>query len=129
VETEGEQHYPAVATGAFGAKGPCEIVIRVRSERERMLRAAKAWGIGWGIAAVTAFIPIAHFILVPTFFLIGPILGFTVYAQERCVVRGTGKCPQCQSDLVIATGSYKDELYGHCPTCRAYVHIALTTTP
>jgi hypothetical protein len=120
-----ETCYASEATGCFGSKGPCEICIRIRSERERFWRAAKAWGIGWGIMVVSAFVPIAHWILVPSFLLIGPLLGFSAYGQDRVVTRGSGKCPECHNELTVTPGSYKDELWAHCAHCRAYVNIAV----
>jgi hypothetical protein len=72
-------------------------VLRVRkfSERERWWRALAMLGFMWGLAVATAFIPLAHFVLVPAFLIAGPVTAVLRYRAGEHVEVATGECPTC----------------------------------
>ncbi|MEO5970783.1 MAG: hypothetical protein ABIQ95_12725, partial [Bdellovibrionia bacterium] len=60
-----------------------EGLIRVQSwnKKERLIRAFKFGGLCWVAAGLSVFIPLLHFILVPGFFIAGPILAYFILGQ------------------------------------------------
>ena len=70
--------------------------------QERMIRALKMGGLCWGFALVSILIPLAHFVLVPSFLIAGPIVGMYFYRLESMVIGGSGNCPACQKPFQIA---------------------------
>ncbi len=73
----------------------------VYSKQQRMARGLAALGICWGLAAVTLFIPIAHFVLVPGFLIAGPVAGFMRYRLAETLEEVTGECPTCHEQVTI----------------------------
>jgi hypothetical protein len=49
----------------------------------------------WAAALVSVFIPVAHFLLVPGFFLAGLYLLFHNLRVQTSVTAATGVCPDC----------------------------------
>ena len=89
----------------------------------RLLRAAKAWAVLWGLAVVSVLIPVAHFILVPAFFIAGPIAAFRRFRQESGILGGEGLCPACGGRIVIEAHADDWPLFDICGVCRASVRI------
>ena len=58
---------------------PATLYRNVYSPRERLLRALKILGIFWGLALLSVPILVAHFVLVPGFFLLGPVMAYRRY--------------------------------------------------
>jgi hypothetical protein len=81
---------------------PGEVRLQVWDSRARMVRALQYLGMIWGLAVVTAFVPGVHFVLVPVFFMAGPIVAWGIYRQERAILGGQGVCPDCGVTLVIS---------------------------
>jgi hypothetical protein len=81
----------------------------------------------WGIALVSAFIPVAHFVLVPAFLLLGVALfAKRVSTNERASpTRGT--CPDCGVEQELDL-SDKWEL-PYSLTCRSCQRRLTLTTP
>ncbi|NOY63425.1 MAG: hypothetical protein GXP10_09815 [Gammaproteobacteria bacterium] len=86
---------------------------------DRMRRAVKTLAIMWGIALVTLFIPLAHFVLVPAFLIMGPILAVKRYKLAEVVEKATGACPKCGDDMTIELEP-EDKLphWTYCPLCN-----------
>ena len=79
-----------------GAAESGALTVNVYSNAERVKRAAKILGICWGLAVVTLFIPLAHFILVPSFLLAGPIMAYMKYRVVESVEGAQGLLPAVQ---------------------------------
>lgn len=73
----------------------------VYSKQQRMTRGLSALGICWGLAVVTLFIPIAHFVLVPGFLIAGPVAGYMRYRLTETMEEATGECPTCREQVTI----------------------------
>lgn len=88
------------------------------SDRERLLRALKMLGVLWALALVTVFIPVAHFVLVPTFLLAGPIVAFRRYGMKFALEKVGAVCPACGQEIVIPLEP-GDRLpkRTYCPAC------------
>ncbi len=71
------------------------------AKNERLARAGKLLGIFWGLAVVTLFIPLAHFLLVPGFLIAGPIMAFVRYRVDESMEKVSGECPTCHEEVDI----------------------------
>jgi hypothetical protein len=80
--------------------------LTVRFDRARRLRRALAALLGfWGAMVVSVFIPIAHFVLVPSLFLAG-IYQFVRRLKVGEQVRGVhGVCPDCGTEQDFELGT------------------------
>jgi 4-hydroxybenzoate polyprenyltransferase len=95
-------------------------VVQLRSlgAAERAKRAAKMVGILWGLAVLSVFVPIAHFVLVPGFFLAGLVAAAMVYRTEIVVVGGEASCPKCGAAVSITPGTARWPMRETCEACQ-----------
>ncbi len=101
------------------AASVAELHSRTFSNGERMVRAGKILAICWGLALITLFIPIAHFFLVPTFLIAGPVMAFMKYKVETVLEEAHGVCPECSEsvDIELDPGD-KLPKRTYCPACN-----------
>lgn len=86
--------------------------------QERLLRAVSVVLAFWGIALVTVLVPIAHFLLVPFFLILGPVLGWLRFRQEILTVGVKTCCPVCQQSAMIhMEGVTQLPAHVYCPQC------------
>lgn len=100
------------------------VFIQTWDKKTRMIRSAKWWVAMWVLAGVTVFIPVLHFILVPAFFSLGPVVGIWTYRQSKAVMGGQGNCPKCGKELVIEPSKASWPLKDLCTDCRSQVFIS-----
>ena len=108
---------------AFGREAR-EAVVRVRHWRpaERVARTLAGWLGCWLLAAITLFIPVAHIIAVPAFFIGGIVLLARRSREGRTFVEGRGSCPACGAEQTFRLrGRFALPKETACPTCRARV--------
>ena len=116
---------PATLT-AFGAS-PVPVTATVLSQApgERMARTAAALGACWGLALVSLFIPVEHFILVPTFFIAGIAVAVVRMREDTRLLGVRGTCPRCgQAQDFEVGGRFTPSRSLDCPRC----HNTLTLT-
>ena len=89
-----ERHVPFILTGYHGAPTHGTAAIQVFSREQRWRRALTGLGKWWGVALLSVFIPIAHFLLVPSFLIYGM---FACDLQAMGVGPGTTCCPDDQT--------------------------------
>ena len=89
---------------------------------DRTTRAVTALIVCWVIAAVTLFIPIAHFFLVPAFLIAGPIVAFSRYRQEDSKEKVEGTCPRHNGEISVSMEN-TDKLpkWTYCPECNGAI--------
>jgi hypothetical protein len=116
---------PASLT-AFGASLRRVSVTVVRpSPGRRAVRALKAGGVFWAVAAGCVFLPGLHFVLVPGFLLVGVVVGFRHLRDQEIVSRVHGPCPRCGLDQDFAAGNGLTPSWElDCPGCHN--HLTLT---
>lgn len=105
-----------------------EIRVQFWDHRERTIRALKLGGLCWAAAVLSVALPIAHFVLVPAFFLAGPIVAYLILKQESVVLGGQGTCPNCAATFTIARAPYRFPISDLCTGCRTNVSIELDQT-
>jgi hypothetical protein len=116
----------SASLAVFGAQ-PRRVSVTVMhpSPGERVMRALKAGGAFWAIAAGCVFLPGLHFVLVPTFLLIGVAAGFRHLRDQEIVSRVRGACPRCGLEQEFAAGNRLAPTWTiDCPAC----HNTLTLT-
>jgi len=92
--------------------------------RDRIKRATISWLGCWGLAGITLFIPIAHFFLVPAFFIAGPIIGISKYKQIDAKEKVVGLCPQHKAETSIhLEATDKLPKWTYCPECNASLQL------
>jgi len=85
------------ATWCYPAHEPTAAVVRLRwvSKRGRLMAALKALGGFWLAAVAAVFLPLLHFILVPTLLLLGPLMFFWKLRESVTLLGADGPCPAC----------------------------------
>src|SRR5205085_12705258 len=73
--------------GYHGAPTSGTVTIREFNRDERVRRALAGLGKWWGVAIVSVFIPVAHFVLVPSFLAYG---GWQFFQRLRTFELATG---------------------------------------
>ena len=116
---------PATLTAFGAAPAPAKATVLSQPPGERLARTAAALGVCWGLALVIVFIPVAHFILVPTFFIAG-IAVAVARAREATRLLGVhGVCPRCAAEQDFEVGGrFTPSKSLDCPKC----HNTLTLT-
>ena len=96
---------PLAITGYHGPPTAASL-LTVTFDRARRLRRALRGLLGfWGAMVVSVFIPIAHFVLVPSFFVTG-LYQFFRRLKVHEQVRGVhGACPDCGAEQDFEVGS------------------------
>lgn len=112
---------------AFGAPPRRVTVTVVRpSPGQRVARALKAGGVFWAVAAGCVFLPGLHFVLVPSFLLIGVAAGFRHLRDQEIASRVRGACPRCGLEQEFAAGSRLTPAWSlACPACHNNLTLAL----
>ena len=91
--TETTHTYPL--TGYSSNPATATVTTRCFEPREPTRRAVKGLATFWGVALATVFIPVAHFVLVPSFALYGAFTFFERLGAQEIVVKAEGVCPDC----------------------------------
>lgn len=116
-----ERHY--ALTGYADTPASAAVTLHRYGRGERMRRAAKGAGAAWAAALGSVFIPVAHFVLVPTFLVLGAFLGWSRARTRVEAVRVHGRCPDCGTEQDFdAHGSWQTPYPVACQAC----HRALT---
>ena len=111
-----------------GKSSSGKVIVQRWSRKGRVRRSLKILGFIWILAVLSVFLPIAHFILVPVFFIAGPIVAHFIYKQESAVVGGESLCPNCGKQLPIVSGPNKWPLEDLCSNCQTHVLVEMLNT-
>ncbi len=114
---------PVWISNMGGDQGEGLVRIEVFSTAQRVVRALKLGGICWLAAIGAVFLPIIHFILVPSLLLAGPVIAGWQWSCRERIVDGEGVCPSCQAKLPIAGGTVRWPLAESCPECNRGLQI------
>jgi len=91
-------------TGYSPTPSTATVTIRSFEKPERIRRALKGLATFWGAAIGSVFIPVAHFLLVPSFALYGAYTFFERLSAAQVVVAAAGTCPDCGKPQKLETG-------------------------
>jgi len=86
---------------------------------ERATRALTGLGACWGLAVLAVFIPVAHFVLVPTLLMAGIVVGVRRLREDHILTHVHGACPRCglEQDFQKSGGS-RGRWTLDCAGCR-----------
>ncbi|GIL18645.1 MAG: hypothetical protein BroJett040_23960 [Oligoflexia bacterium] len=71
------------------------------SQKERVKRAGKSFFFLFGLALAAIFVPVLHFVLVPLFLLLAPIVGFFQYQKTEHLMIRQVRCSRCQKEFQV----------------------------
>jgi hypothetical protein len=114
-----EAEVPASLT-AFGyAPRPASAVVVEQTPGQRFGRTAAGLATWWGLALGGLFIPVAHFVLVPTFLVGGVIVAIRRSREDRRLLRIRGTCPRCGTPEELTPGGrFVSGRSLDCPACH-----------
>jgi hypothetical protein len=98
--------------------------VRERDPGERTVRAMKGGGALFGLALLSIFIPIAHFVLVPGFLLAAVVFALKRMREGASIVALSGTCPRCKEERTFdARGPFRPETRTTCPVCSFAIDV------
>lgn len=100
-----------------------EVYVQTWTSSQRRIRALKSLALWWGLAFVSIFIPILHFVLVPVFLGAGLIIPCVVLGKNSVILGGQGTCPYCSRPFRIARSANRWPLQDICEFCHRHVRI------
>jgi hypothetical protein len=113
-----------ILSGYHGKPTPATLRVATFDRSERVRRAVKALGGFWGAMVVSVFIPVAHFVLVPSLFFVG-IWQFFRRLRTVELVRGAhGLCPDCGLEQDFELGSPRVPQSVACAGCHRGLTLA-----
>jgi hypothetical protein len=90
-----------------------------QSPGQRLARIAAGLGLFWGLALVGLFIPVAHFILVPTFVVAGIAMAVVRAREDKRLLKVRGVCPRCGAEQEFkVNGRFTSQRSLDCPACQ-----------
>lgn len=103
---------------------PGQLQTTVFAHNDRVQRGLLKLGTFWLLALVSVPIIIAHWVLVPGFFIAGPWMGYRTYKMTQRHDHIDGDCPVCQTTVKIKTEAQQTlPLWTYCPHCNAPLQI------
>ena len=123
-----ETEVPASLTAFGHSPRPALAVIVEQAPGQRLARTLAGLGMFWGLALGSVFIPVAHFVLVPTFVVGGIVMAVKRAREDRRLLRVHGACPRCGTLQDLQPGGrFVDGRTFDCPTCHG--NLTLATRP
>jgi len=92
---------PFQLRGYHGVPTSGTVTIREFNRNERVRRALAGLGKWWGIAVLSVLIPVAHFVLVPSFLAYGAWQFFQRLGTVDLVIDARGTCPDCGTEQAL----------------------------
>ena len=114
----------AVSIRALEKENPGSITIEHFSPAQRAANAARTAGKTFAATVACVFIPVAHFILVPTGLLLTAVLAFLSYRKRSRIKAFKGECPACGAVIELSASSAdRLPLYEFCDKCSREITI------
>jgi hypothetical protein len=115
---------------AFG-HAPCWVtaVVIEQTPSQRLGRALAGLGMCWALALGGLFIPVAHFILVPTFVVAGIVVAVRRARENRRLLLLRGACPRCGAAQEFKPGGrFVTGRSIDCPKCHGALTLVTAET-
>lgn len=104
-------------SGYHGTPTPATLLVASLGRGQRTRRAVKGLAAFWGAMVVSVFIPIAHFVLVPSLFVGGVWQFFRRLRTAELLEGAHGRCPDCgfEQDFELSTARLPQSVpCAHC---------------
>ena len=92
---------PFVLNGYHGTPTRGSVTIQTFDREQRLRRAFGGLGKWWAVALFSVFIPVAHFVLVPSFLAYGAWQFFQRWGTVELATDARGTCPDCGTEQVL----------------------------
>ena len=116
--------HPLTLSGYHGAPTPATLLVASFDRSQRLRRAVKGLAGLWGAMVVSVFIPIAHFVLVPSFLFVG-VWQFVRRLKTGALVRGAhGRCPDCGAEQDFEFSGARFPQSVACASCHRGLTLA-----
>ena len=103
---------------------PAKMWIQSFNEKEQKVRAIKTLLKFWGIAALCILIPIAHFLLVPLFFIMGIVKFMKLLHKAEDGLYAEGTCPSCEQHVKLTLENNAElPQWIDCPNCKQAIEL------
>jgi len=107
-------------------KTAARVTIARHAPGDRAKRAAQALAALWGVAALAILVPIAHFVLVPGFFVAGIVVGLRKLTEPATVTGVSGVCPRCGEERAFEVGGrLRAGSKASCPACHNQLDLTI----
>lgn len=119
------------ATLAYHGHADAPATLRVRdwSKPERTARAVRALATCWGLAVLAVFLPVLHFVLVPSLLVAGPLAALARLNERATVLGAHGACPACGAAQAFAlSGAMRESIALRCESCGRAVSLRAPVT-
>jgi hypothetical protein len=121
-----ETEVPASLTAFGHPPRPALAVVVEQASGQRVARTLAGLGMFWGLALGSVFIPVAHFVLVPTFVVAGIVMAVKRAREDRRLLRVRGACPRCGAVQDLQPGGrFVDGRSFDCPKCHGNLTLAM----
>ena len=106
------------------SSNPATMFVTEYTQSDALKRALLRLGLFWLLALGSVPIIIAHWVLVPGFFIAGPVVAVMVYRTRESKDRAEGVCPSCNESVTVKLET-KDTIpkWTYCPSCSNSLHI------
>jgi hypothetical protein len=123
-----ETEVPAQLTAFGHPPQPAQAVILEQAPGQRFARTLAGLGMFWGLGLASVFIPVAHFVLVPTFVVAGIVMAVKRAREDRRLLLVRGACPRCGAVQELRPGGrFVDGRSFDCPKCHGNLTLATTS--
>jgi len=99
--SQGGRVQPFMLSGYHGEATRGTVTIREFNREQRMRRAFAGLGKWWGVALLSVLVPVAHFVLVPSFLLYGVWQFFQRLGTAELATDARGTCPDCGAEQTL----------------------------
>jgi hypothetical protein len=124
-----ETEVPTFLTAFGHPASPARALIVEQAPGQRFARTLGGLGMFWGLGLACVFIPVAHFVLVPTFVVGGIVMAVKRAREDRRLLSVRGPCPRCGVEQELKPGGrFVDGRTFDCPACHGNITLA-TTAP
>ncbi|HMB37199.1 MAG TPA: hypothetical protein VKV41_24345 [Methylomirabilota bacterium] len=115
----------------FGASpSPAVVTVTTASPGQRFVRAGRSAGVLWAFAVGFVFVPGLHFVLVPTFLILGAVAGLRQLRGTEVVSGVHGTCPRCGREQDFTAGNRLTPSWRlDCPACHNTLTLTLEAEP
>ena len=89
--------YACAGVLCYPGREPAPAIVRMqpRDRRARIARALRTLAACWGLAIAAVFVPVLHFVLVPSLLVAGPLLSLQKLGEAQSMLSAAGACPAC----------------------------------
>ena len=105
---------------------PATVRVQGHDRRDRVRRALFGFAACWGAAILAVFLPLLHFILVPSLLVAGPLVALSQLKQRVTILDVDGPCPACGAPIREKLNSdARMPMNLRCESCRRALTVRL----